>query len=161
MYLNRFPVSFKETRLWIYIAPNKANTTRSGLVSTRLRLSLGVRGEGRLELLCARAPANNPALRREHRHRLLVEVREVGRARIRQHARVETAVVGLAEGGLDADLCRDATDEEVCHATLAQPGLEPRVVEGPLPWLEQVQLAFLRLQLCAKGGARCASRVRA
>ena len=78
------------------------------------------RGERRGDVAGRRGPADDAALGDDHVERRLLEGREVGLRRVLDEEAVEAAVVGLAERRLDADLRRDARDDEVRTRTPAR-----------------------------------------
>src|SRR5215472_12404634 len=71
-----------------------------------------------------RDPAEDAALRLDHRDAGSVEFGEVRAGAVFQHQAVEAAVVGLAHRGVDADLGGDAADEKLRDVAAAQHGFE-------------------------------------
>ena len=62
-----------------------------------------------------RRPPHDAALRDNHLERGLLEVRKVRFGGVGDDEAVVAAVVGLADGGLHADLGGDAGDDQVSH----------------------------------------------
>src|SRR5216683_8088891 len=71
-----------------------------------------------------RHPAEDRALRLDHRKAHLVEFREVGCAAVGEHDAAIAAVVRLPNRGVDADFRGHATDEEMLDTEIAQERIE-------------------------------------
>ena len=65
-------------------------------------------------------PAEDPALRLDHREAHGVELGKVGRAAVARHDAAVAAIVGLAHGRVHADLGRDAAHDQRVDAAVAQ-----------------------------------------
>src|SRR3954452_15527176 len=70
--------------------------------------------EGFEDAADGRGPADDAALRADHRQRARLELGEVALGGILYEEGVETAVVGLAHRRLHADLDGDAGEQEIC-----------------------------------------------
>ena len=79
-------------------------------------------------------PAENPALRLDHRQSGLVELREIGTAAIAEHDAAIAPVVGFAHRRVDADLGGDAANDQRLDCVILQNqgeiGLEERALAG-------------------------------
>ena len=94
-----------------------------------------------------RHPAEDRALRLDHREAHLVEFRKVGGAAVGEHDAAIAAVVRLAHRGVDADLGGDAADQQVLDAEIAQQRVEVGRVERALAGLVDHRLAGERIEL--------------
>ena len=70
-----------------------------------------------------------------------MEVREIGADAIFEHQTVVAAVVGFAHRGVDADLRRDAGDNELLDAPVLQDGVQVGGVKRALAGLVDDRLA--------------------
>ena len=77
----------------------------------------------------------------------VVKFGEIGRAAVGQHDTAKAAVVGLAHGGVDADLGRHAADQQRLDAAVVQHQLEIGLVERALAGLVDDRLARDRIEL--------------
>ena len=91
-------------------------------------------------------PAKNAALGLDHLQAHLVKLGKVGCAAICQHHAAIAAVVGLAHGGVDADLGGDAADQQILDAVALQHIAELGGVERALARLVDHDLAVERIQ---------------
>ena len=73
-----------------------------------------------------RHPAEDAALRRDHREARFVELREIGGAAVGEHDAAVAAIVGLAHRGVDADLGGDAADDQRLDAAIAAASVRDR-----------------------------------
>ena len=92
-------------------------------------------------------PAEDAALRLDHRERRRLELREVGADAVLEHQAVVAAVVRLAHRGVDAHLGRDAAHDELPDAAVVQHRVEVGGVEGALAGLVDDRLAGRGLEL--------------
>src|SRR6185369_7820649 len=77
-------------------------------------------------------PAEDAALGLDHPEADLVELGKVGRARVGDHETAIAAIVGLAHGGVDADLGGDPAHEQALDGAALQDHLEVGRVERAL-----------------------------
>ena len=95
-----------------------------------------LRGEGRDDFVGVRNPAENAALRLDHPEAHFLKFRVVGADAILGNEAVVAAVVGLADGGVDAHFGGDAGDDKVGDALRAYespatpPPARPRAAGG-------------------------------
>ena len=94
-----------------------------------------------------RDPAEDAALRLDHRDPRGVEFGEVGASAVLQHETVEAAIVGLAHRGVDADLGCDAANQKLSDAAAAQHGFQIGGVERAFAGLVHDRLAGVRGQV--------------
>src|SRR5215471_11888951 len=82
-----------------------------------------------------RDPTEYSALRLDHREPDLVKFREVRGTAIRQHDAAEATIIGLAHGGVDADLGCNAADEQRLMPRLRSISSRSVWQNAPLPGL--------------------------
>ena len=115
-----------------------------------------------------RDPPEDPALCGDHLQADALELGEVGADAVRQHQALVAAVVGLADGGVHADLGGHAGHHQAGDAALLEQLPERRAVERPLARLVDHRLVGQRREVVddvvavlaadqdAALGARCA-----
>src|SRR5579862_2178929 len=91
---------------------HQAGPFRAAIVSTVIESPSGS-GQNREQRFGRRNPAEDPALRLDHREPRGVERVEIGGDAILEHEAVEAAVVGLAHCGVDADFGGDAAHHQL------------------------------------------------
>jgi hypothetical protein len=89
-------------------------------------------GEYGEELRRRRDPPEDPALGGDHLQADALELGEVGADAVRQHEALVAAVVGLADGGVHADLGGHAGHDQAGDAAFLQELAERGAVEGTL-----------------------------
>ena len=94
-----------------------------------------------------RDPAEDAALRGDHLQPHRLELRKVRADAVLRHQAVVAAVVGLAHGGVDADLGGDAGHDELRDAAILENGVQIGGEEGALARLVDHRLARQRVQL--------------
>jgi hypothetical protein len=92
-------------------------------------------------------PAEDAALRGDHRQAHPVELGEVRADAVGQHQALVAAVVGLAHRGVDADLGRHAGDDQLADSCLREQFAEAGAVERALARLVDHRLAGGRGEL--------------
>src|SRR5882672_5030011 len=115
----------------------------SSVASRRLFARARERGE---RVLGIRNPAEDAALGLDHLQAHLVEFGKIGGAAIGQHDAAIAAVIGLAHGGVDADLGGHAAYQEILDAVFPQDIVEFGGVERALAGLVDDDLAVERIQ---------------